>query len=142
MKIYLRSILIFSCVLLSLSAFANTFCREGLDKMVQSLNLDSNQKTQITPILLQLKQQVQNSVAQMGDLRKQINQESNSASMDQVNGLVDKQTKLIGDMIKAKIAAKNQIFSILNPTQKEKLQGMIKEEDQKMAERYKSCDKD
>ena len=36
-----------------------------------------------------------------------------------VNDQVDKQTKLIGDMIKAKITAKNQIFSILNPKQKE-----------------------
>ena len=144
MKKILQIILISSCVLFAQIVFANPFCRAGFDKMVQSLNLDPNQKTQIAPILRQLKQQLQNSGEQMGDLNKQINQEANSAPMNQakVNDLVDKQTKLIGNMIKAKITAKNQIFSILNPKQKEKLQERVKEQEQKMAEKYKKCDND
>lgn len=121
-----------------------TVCRDKLSKMVQSLNLDESQKAKIKPILDQLKTDLQTSGSQMKDFHTQITQQVNSANMDQdkVNDLVDKKTKVIADMIKAKLKAQNQIYVILNPQQKEKLQNMIKTADDKIAAIYKNCEQD
>lgn len=42
-------------------------------------------------------------------------------------------------MMKAKIAAKNQILAILTPEQKTKLQSEMKKMQDKMEEQYKKC---
>ncbi|OEH48682.1 hypothetical protein lpari_00291 [Legionella parisiensis] len=78
---------------------------------------------------------------QMRDLSKQINQQAESASMDQstVDSLVDKKTKLLGDMIKAKMTAKNQIYAVLKPEQKTELQNKMKKMEEKMEEKFKKC---
>lgn len=64
--------------------------------------------------------------------------------MDQatVDGLIDKKTKLVGDMMKAKVTAQNQIYSVLNPQQKTELQNKVKKMEDKMAEQFKSCHDD
>ncbi len=144
MKKLLGLIVILSSMILTQTVFADSYCREGLNKMVQSLNLDESQKAKIDPILQQYKQDLHNSGSQMNGLEEQINQQVDSSNMDQakVNDLVDKKANLIGNMMKAKVKAQSQIFSILNAQQKEKLQAMIKTEDKKMEEKYKSCDRD
>lgn len=116
-------------------------CREGLKSMVESLKLDESQKSKIEPILEQLKTTMKNNAEQMKDLSKQINQQAESASMDQstVDGLIDKKTKLIGDMIKAKVAAKNQIYAVLKPEQKTELQNKMNKVKERMAEKFKKC---
>ncbi|CAM2839002.1 envelope stress induced periplasmic protein [Legionella steigerwaltii] len=116
-------------------------CGEGLKKMVESLKLDDSQKSKIKPILEQLKSTMKNDVTQMRDISQQLNQQAESANMDQstVDSLVDKKTKLIGDMIKAKITAKNQIYAVLNPQQKTELQNKWKKVEEKMAEKFKAC---
>ncbi len=123
------------------AAFAGCACETGIDKMVASLKLDKAQKDKIKPILDQLKASVKDSAAQMTDLESQINQQATSASMDQatVDGLVDKKVKLIGDMMKAKITAKNQIFAILDDKQKAALQAMLKKSEDKMTAQFKHC---
>lgn len=122
----------------------STICREGLNKMLQSINLDNDQKAKIKPILDQLKTNLKATSSQMNGLEDQITQQASSANMDQakVNSLVDTKTKLIGDMMKARIAAKNQIFAILKPEQNAKLQDKIKKEDEKIASEFKNCDQD
>lgn len=119
-------------------------CGQGLKTMVQSLNLTDDQKEKIKPILDQLKSSVSSAASQMDDLSNQIKQQVNSADMDQstVDGLVDKKTKLMGDMMKAKITAKHQVMNILTPEQKTKLQNMFKKMENKMAEKYKKCHED
>ena len=116
-------------------------CGEGLKHMVESLKLDDGQKSKIKPILEQLKSTMKNDAAQMKDLSQQLNQQAESANMDQsaVDSLVDKKTKLIGDMIKAKITAKNQIYAVLTPQQKTDLQNKMKKIKEKMADKFKSC---
>ncbi|KTD41275.1 Spy/CpxP family protein refolding chaperone [Legionella parisiensis] len=116
-------------------------CKEGLKSMVESLKLDENQKSKIEPILEQLKATMKSGAEQMRDLSKQINQQAESASMDQstVDSLVDKKTKLLGDMIKAKMTAKNQIYAVLKPEQKTELQNKMKKMEEKMEEKFKKC---
>lgn len=88
----------------------------------------------------------QGSSANQGDSSTQgssANQAS-SSSMDQGNSdaLIDKKTKIIGDMMKAKMAAKNQIFSILNDKQRTELQSKMKKAEDKMIEKFKECHED
>ncbi|MFA6303718.1 MAG: Spy/CpxP family protein refolding chaperone [Legionella sp.] len=120
-------------------AFAE--CGEGMRTMIDSLKLDDAQKAKIKPILDQLKTAVKDNGPQLMDVSKQINQQVTSASMDQatVDGLIDKKTKMIGDMIKAKVAAKNQIFAVLNDQQKAELQTKFKALEEKMESKFKSC---
>lgn len=136
--------LAFSFVL-SQSAFSHSgMCGEGLKKMVESLNLDAAQKEKIKPILEKLKTDMKANVDQMKDLRTQMHQQETSATMDQsaVDGLIDKKTKLLGDMMKAKAAAKNQIYNILNEQQKTALQNKWKQVEEKMEAKYKECHED
>lgn len=45
-------------------------------------------------------------------------------------------------MIKAKVTAKNQIYSVLNSQQKTELQNKMKKMEEKMADQFKSCHDD
>ena len=129
-------------LVLSPTVFANSFgCGEGMKHMLESLKLDDAQKTKIKPIMEQLKSTMKEDGSQMKDLEKQVNQQAESATMDQsaVNDLIDKKSKLIGDMMKAKVSAKNQIYSILNPQQKAQLQDRMKKVEEKIAAKYQSC---
>lgn len=126
----------------SQTVFADSWgCGEGIKQMVATLKLDDAQKEQISPILDQLKSSMKDIGTQLGDLDTQINQQLYSASMDQavVDDLIDKKAKLIGDMIKAKVAAESQIFAVLNTQQKMQLQDMIKKLEDKIAAKFKSC---
>lgn len=129
---------------LSQSAFAHSSCGEGLKNMVESLKLDPAQKEKIKPILDQLKTSIRASADQMKDLRTQMHQQVTSTTMDQgaVDGLIDKKTKLIGDMMKAKMTAKNQIFNILNDQQKTELQNKWNKVEEKWAAKFKECHDD
>jgi len=129
-------------LVLSPTVFADSWgCGEGLKKMLDSIKLDDAEKTKIKPILDQLKSSIKGSSQQFKDLDKQIKQQTESTSMDQstVNNLVDQKTKLIGDMIKAKITAKNQILAILTPEQKTKLVDMMNKLEEKITAKFKSC---
>ncbi|MBA2653391.1 MAG: Spy/CpxP family protein refolding chaperone [Tatlockia sp.] len=143
-KLIAVAVLAVSFVLSQTALADSSICRESLQKMVESLKLDDAQKEKIKPILEQLKTTMQGSWSQMKDLRTQIDQQANSATMDQnaVNGLIDQKVKLIGEMMKAKFAAKNQISTILNEQQKTELQDKMKKMEEKMAEKYKDCHDD
>lgn len=127
---------------LNQSASANSWgCGEGIKKMILSLKLDKDQQEKVKPILEQLKSSIASNEAPMQDVSKQINEQVLSPTMDQstVDQLVDKKTQLIGNMIKAKLTAKNQIFAILRPEQKTKLQGMMKNLEEKVSAKFKNC---
>lgn len=125
------------------TVFAHS-CGEGLKDMLASLKLDDSQKEKIKPILENMKASMKQNVEQMRELSKQINDQAISPNMDQntVNGLIDKKTKVIGDMIKAKVMAKSQIYAILNDQQKSQLQGMMKKMEDKMEDKFKRCHDD
>ena len=128
-------------LVLSQGSYAEAMCGQGLKQMVQALNLDADQKAKILPILDQLKSSRKDTWSQMKDLNSQIKQQVESASLDQsaVDGLVDKKTKLIGDMMKARITAKNQIFNILNAQQKTALQTTMQNVEDKIAAKFAEC---
>ena len=129
-------------LVLSQTTFADSWgCGEGLKSMLAKINLTADQKTKIKPILDKLKSDLKDNASQMKDLDKQIHDQVVSAKMDEdtVNGLVDKKATLIGNMMKAKISAKNQIINILTADQKTKLQGMMDKLEDKIAAKFKSC---
>lgn len=122
------------------TAFADG-CGEKLKDMVSSLKLDAAQKEKIKPVMEQLKTSMQGKWSQMDMIETKMKQQVQSNTMDQnvVNDLVDQKTKMIGDMMKAKITAKNQIYNTLNPQQKIQLQGMLQKVEDKMTAKFKSC---
>lgn len=126
------------------TALAHEGCGDNMKKMISSFKLDDAQKAKITPVLDQLKTSLKASAEQFKDLDTQINQQIQSDNMDQatLDGLMDKKTKLVGDMMKAKANAKHQIFSVLNAQQKTEYQNMMKKWEEKMAAKYENCHKD
>lgn len=135
-------ILIISSLTLSNLAFsAPPYCRLGLNKLVQMINLDSAQKEKIKPILDQLKSTISGARSQMHGLGEQITQQVDSTDMNQgtLDSLISQKVKLIGEMIKAKLMAKHQIFGILNPQQREKLQSMVKMVNDRVTALFKKC---
>lgn len=119
-------------------------CKEKFDKMVNSLTLEDSQKAKIKPILDQLKEKQQATGSKMDTLEPQITKELNSddKNLDNLYTLVDKKVQLIGEKIKAEIAAKKQIFAILKPHQKAELQDKMKKAGEKIAAGFKQCDED
>lgn len=116
-------------------------CGEGLRAMVESLKLNTDQKEKIKPILSQLKLDMSAKGIQMRGLDTQLKQQVESSNMNQatVDDLINKKTKLIGDMMKAKIMAKNQIYTILDEKQKTELQAMVSKLEEKRSAKFKSC---
>lgn len=141
-----RTIRIFTLIFaFSLSQFAfadhHWQCREGLDKLVQELNLDDSQKAKIKPIVDQFKATMKDNGQQLDDLAKQIHQQVKSADFDEstVDSLIDKKTALLGNIMKAKVAATHQILTVLNDKQKAMLQSKMEKIEEKIAEKYQSC---
>ncbi len=142
-KILGTTALVFSLAI-SPAVFAHDSCGGGMKKMLESLKLDATQKEKIKPIMDNMKSTMKADVAQMKDLNKQLNEQTLSATMDQstVDGLLDKKVKLMGDMMKAKVMAKNQIYVVLKPEQKTKLQDDMKKMEAKMEAKFKSCEQE
>lgn len=137
-------IIAFVCSLVITQTAAADGCGEGLKSMLSSIKMENGQDGKIKPILEHLKSNIKDSVNQMKALDDQIKQQVISDKMDQatVDGLVDKKAKLIGDMMKAKITAKNQILNALTPKQKAALLVLMQKLEDKMVAKYKSCHAD
>lgn len=123
------------------TVFAHGCGGDGLKRMVESLHVNDAQKAKIQPVLEQLKTGMKDDESQMGDLRTQITQQVQSDTMDQatLDGLIDKKSKLIGDMMKAKSNAFHQIYVTLTADQKTKFKKMVANMEEKMAEKFKNC---
>lgn len=125
------------------SAFAKDDwqCGDRFQNLVSELNLDQAQKDKMKPIVEEFKKKIKDSAEQMKGLRTQISEQMTSDKMDEstVNGLIDKKAQLIGDMMKAKVSAMNQINSILKPEQKAKLNEKMKKVEAKMSEKWEKC---
>ncbi len=136
----------FTCALvLNQAAFAHSWeCRESLKSVLDSLKLDDAQKDKIKPVLEQFKSTVTDLGTQMDGLDKQINQQDDSANMDKatVNGLIEKKGQLIGEMMKAKMNAKNQIKAVLNEEQKKELHDKLLKMEEKVAAEFQKCHDD
>jgi len=89
----------------------------------------------------QLKSDMKNTWSQTKELDDQINQQVNSDNMDTsvLNGLVDQKTKLIGDSMKLRLNAQNQVRAILTTEQKEILRTKLQAFEEQIGAKFKSC---
>ena len=125
------------------TAFADTqvedsgkSCRcygERFKQMVDSLKLDDTQQAKIKEIKEQTRQNEKADWQQMKTLREQIEQLVQSDDFDQskLDALINQKKEILGNMMKAKIMAKHQIYSVFNPQQKAQYQQMIKQWEEK-----------
>ncbi|WP_051546150.1 Spy/CpxP family protein refolding chaperone [Legionella lansingensis] len=106
--------------------------KERMKEMMQSLNLDSSQQAKIKAIKDQLRQSQQSNMQQMKSIRSQIHDLITSGTMDEskLNSLIDQKKELLGQMIKAKIKAKQQIYNVLNDQQKSQFKQMLQQWEQ------------
>ncbi len=101
-----------SLLLNQVASADSSFCKQSLSDMVKSIKLDDTEKSKIQPILDKLKTGLKSAGEQMNSLEPQIKQAVNSPNMDEgkLQGLVDQKTKLIGDVMKMRLMAENQIL--------------------------------
>jgi len=124
------------------TAFAHSGrCGNEMHKMMESLNLDKDQKAKMQPVVEQFKSTMKANWSQMKDIRSQIKKQVQSDNMDKatVDGLIDKQTKLMGDMMRARIMAKHEMFTVLNAQQKATLQSKEVKWEEKAAKKMEEC---
>jgi periplasmic protein CpxP/Spy len=132
-----------SALIFSQGTLAHSWsCGKGMSKMVADLKLNADQQAKVDVIMSQLKASMKANWSQMGDVEKQIHQQVMSDKMDTatLNGLVDQKTKLMGENMKAKLTAQNQMMMVLTAEQKTALQTKIQAREDKMATKLKKCD--
>ena len=138
-------ILAVTAVFAAQTVLANScHCGEKLEKMVNALNLTSDQKDKIKPIFDQLKSTMKDKWTQIKDIKMQMDQQSAGDEMDVavINGLIDKKMALMGDIMKAKASAKAQIMDILTDKQKMQIKAKMAEVKAKMAKKWHQCQHD
>lgn len=101
---------------------------QHMKDMMKAFDLDKSQQAKIKTIKEDLSQSQQANREQMRSIRTQIHEFITSGSTDEakLNGLIDQKKELLGQMIKARIMAKQQMYNVLTDKQKtqfkEKLQ--------------------
>ncbi|CEK10483.1 Spy/CpxP family protein refolding chaperone [Legionella hackeliae] len=118
----------------SMSSDKSCSCPEKrMQEMMSSLNLNSDQQAKIKSIKDQLKQTQQANWDQMKSIRTQMHDLVTSDTMDnsKLDSLVSQKKELMAQMMKAKIVAKQQIYSVLNADQKTQFKQMMKQMEQK-----------
>ncbi|MCA0402852.1 MAG: Spy/CpxP family protein refolding chaperone [Proteobacteria bacterium] len=103
-------------------------CGGHMKKMVETLKLDDSQQAKIKSIKEQMKASQQANREQMKSIRMQMNQLVQAPNVDEakLDSLINQKKELMGQMMKARVMAKNQIFNLLNPQQKTQYQDMMK----------------
>ncbi|KTC86525.1 Spy/CpxP family protein refolding chaperone [Legionella brunensis] len=108
-------------------------CGVRMKEMMSSLNLDATQQSKIKAIKDQLKQSQKANWEQMKSIRSQIHELVTADTLDKskLDSLIDKKKELLGQMMKAKITAKQEIYSVLNTNQKTQFKQMMKQWEEK-----------
>ena len=114
---------------------------DHMKKMVESLKLDDKQQASLKAIKEQAKESEKANWQQMKDIRLQIDQMVQSDAMDEskLNDLINKKKDLFATMMKTKIMAKHQIYTILNTQQKTQYQQMMKQWEEQHLAGQKHC---
>ena len=107
-------------------------CKRGLMKMLEPLQLTDAQKDQIKAIRDKAKASLQSNKDQLRSIRTQIHSLITTSSMDntKLDSLISQKTTILGNMIRVKATAKNQIYNVLNPQQQQQFQQMLQEKAQ------------
>ena len=114
-------------------------CGDNMKRLVESLKLDDKQQASLKAIKEQTKESEKANWQQMKDVRLQIDQLVQSDKMDEnkLNELINKRAELFAAMIKTKVMAKHQIYTLLNAQQKTQYQQMMKQwEDKQMSKHH------
>lgn len=142
-KKILSVVAVSASLMFNASVFAESAkCGEELKNIVTSaLKLDETQKEKVKPVLEQLKTTLKERGTQMQDIRAKLKAQVESDTMDQttVDGLIDQKTKVLGEMMKARITARHDVYMLLNPEQKTKLKSEMQKIEDKWAAKFKSC---
>lgn len=119
----------------------NCHFKERMHKMWAELKLDDAQKTKIEAIKQKMKDDMHASWQQMKALRAQMKTLVTSDKLDQsaVDKLASDKAALVSSLTKATITAKNQMYNVLNPTQKQQFQDMMQKWEEKRAAMKKEC---
>lgn len=142
LKKILSMFIFFFSLTVCYNAFAvDAYCGENVDKVINTLNVNDEQRAQINSVLSQLQTTLQNKSNKMGELKKEISQSlmEEPINKSKINGLISKRTELAHAIYEAKILAKIQILNTLNPAQKAKLHDMVKKVDAKKEEHMHHC---
>lgn len=140
-KNILCTVVLAGSLVIAQPALADSWCKDGLTKMVHSLKMDDAQKAKITPILEELKSSMKENETKMMALDTQMKEQTGTATVDQskIDDLIDEKAAVIGSMMKAKMKAQNQIAEVLTAPQKTDFQNMVKKSEEKMAAKFKNC---
>ncbi|STX29268.1 16 kD immunogenic protein [Legionella beliardensis] len=107
-------------------------CKRGLMKMLEPLQLTDAQKDQIKAIRDKAKASLQSNKDQLRSIRTQMHSLITTSSMDnaKLDSLISQKTTILGNMMRVKATAKNQIYNVLNPQQQQQFQQMLQEKAQ------------
>lgn len=112
-------------------------CGDRMREMMSSLNLNSAQQAKIKAIKDDLRKSQHANREQLRTISGQIRDLVTSDSMDdsKLTDLVNQKKELLAQMLKAKIVAKQQIYSVLTTEQKSQFKQSFKQ----WAEKRKHC---
>ncbi|MDI9819805.1 MULTISPECIES: Spy/CpxP family protein refolding chaperone [unclassified Legionella] len=116
-------------------------CPDRMKKMIDGLNMDAAQQAKVKAIKDQLKESQKANWEQMKSIRSQMHDLIQSDTLDdsKLNSLIDQKKELLGQMMKAKVQAKQQIYSLLNDQQKAQFKQMMKQKEENRMMKYKKC---
>lgn len=105
---------------------ASCSCMKNMQKMADSLSLDSEQKNKIKAIKSQLKEQMLQHREEMKLIRAQIDALVQSDKVDEakLDALIAQKSVVMNKAMKERTLAKHEMFVILSPEQKEKFRAM------------------
>lgn len=111
--------------------------------VLSSLKLDDKQKMGIENMLKQAKVSLKDQWNTLHGLQQQISDMVLSSDMDmtKLNGLIDQRSKVMAEVMRARIDMKHQMFMMLNPEQQKMFKNMMQERHEAFMKKIESCKK-
>lgn len=141
-KTFIKTLILTLALTITHTATADSWgCGEGMKSMLATFKLDQAQLDKIKPVLVHYNSDVKDTANMIKPIDAQLSKQGLSNKMDEkvVNDLINKKMQLIGNMMKSKIIAQNRILAILTPDQNQQMQVMIKQLEDKISAKFKSC---
>ncbi|MGQ3891168.1 Spy/CpxP family protein refolding chaperone [Legionella sp. CNM-4043-24] len=116
-------------------------CKHAMKKMMNSLQLSSDQQAKIKAIKAQARPVIKDYWKQMGQITVQINSMTTSDKVDEasLDALIKQKTDLYSKIMKNRIMTKNQIYHVLTAQQQQQYQELMKQLQSKADAKDASC---